>query len=109
MQTKKSPQVWREHLAKFKASDLSRAEYCRQNDLHPSRMTYYAHKFSGKPTPPKSEVSAFVRAQAAPPVKVDHTPTLIRVILGPGLVVECGGEVEPSWIIRLAQAARGAL
>lgn len=38
-------QFWKEHIDASKKTDLSQTEYCRQNNLKPSRFWYWKKRF----------------------------------------------------------------
>lgn len=44
-------QFWQSHLANWKDSGLSQAEYCRQNNLKSTRFTYWKLKLSSQDSP----------------------------------------------------------
>lgn len=42
---------WRKHYELHKASGLSRIQYCRENDVHKDRFSYWSIKFSREKQP----------------------------------------------------------
>ena len=68
---------WPAHIARWKESGLTQAEYCRQNELRLHAFGYWKRKYAGN----ESEGPSFV-ALGAP------TPPLIELRIHKGLRVE---------------------
>lgn len=42
---------WKKIIEEQEKSGLSQAEYCRQNEIEPSKLTYYRSRIKSKPSP----------------------------------------------------------
>lgn len=82
---------WSEHVAKWRASELTRIEYCQQHGLRLKTFIYQINRDQGGPA----------RKLTLVPVKVGAaTPSCGEVVLrGPkGWSVTMGGDVSAAWL-----------
>ena len=75
-------QFWQTHIAQWKKSDLTQANYCQQHDLVAHRFSYYRRKFSEVPTKKKPSAFVSVALQPQPPIQEAlalHLPNGMRL------------------------------
>jgi hypothetical protein len=78
---------WRNRVADWKESGLTREEYCRRNNLKTSKLVYWGNKLSEK----KAETGGFV--QVPMPGTTRSCP--IRIEIGNRYCVEVGKGYDP--------------
>lgn len=100
-----SRSYWQQQSDKLRASGLSRSEYCRRNNLSVSRMAYWEGRLTDLKARSKLKASRFAKAIVAPS-HVGDVRGVIRLVVGSDLVIECGSDIEPTWIVRLAAALK---
>lgn len=90
----RSESFWRDHLARFEDSGLSRAAYCRQHRLATHGFDYWRRRLAG------------IGARSLLPIVVPE-PAVVSVVQ-----VEVGAarlslpsSVDPTWLGRLMRAA----
>ena len=93
---------WRQHVAKYRASGQSRADYCRQHGLKLHQLAY--HVGVRNKQAPIGE-SAFAQVVVASP-PMPHASTA-RLLVGGGVAVEFDSGCDPTWVARLVAAVGG--
>jgi hypothetical protein len=83
---------WREHVAKWRASDLSQAEYCRQAGVSIKSMGYWKRRFERDRQPSSPPVIVPVPRHHLVPPSPRHEQGSLRVHLGHRFTVEIRGD-----------------
>lgn len=96
---------WQQHLVGFRASGLSRVEYCREHGLKVHQLGYQLDR-AGK-TAKAMAKSAFARVAA--PAHVEATQRHgARLVFGRGVALELGSDADASWVAKVIAAVGGA-
>ena len=67
--------LWKLHIKEWRSSDLTRADYCRRNDLSYDRFIYWDRKFRKEATPAFIEL----KIPAVPYPKITPGKSSLRV------------------------------
>ena len=97
--TTHSRHYWQSHVSKQQESGLSRAEYCRRQNLSYYAMTYWFKKLSK----PSSSSAALV---PVPIEKILRSPTTgcgsgIKIVLNNGGAIEVAEHFSPETLLRV--------
>lgn len=82
---------WREHVAKWRASGLSQAEYSRQTGISIKSMGYWKRRFERDRAPSPPVIVPVPRQQIVPP-SLGQEEGALRVHLGHRFTVEIPGD-----------------
>ena len=106
MATKNSDRTafWRPHLAKFRASGLSRGAYCREHGLKVHQLAYQLDRRS-KLT--GGGESAFARVITKVPPFVVTVSRTARLVLPGGVSMDVDTSTDPAWVASLVVAVGG--
>jgi len=101
---------WQAHVQAFRRSGLSRAEYCRRQNLSYHALTYWQRKLSG--LGPGKSVSPLVPVPVPLAGNIGHHSSqlgraALRVILPGRLSVEVGDGFSPVTLSRLLATLEG--
>ena len=88
---------WQEHLERWRQSDLSQAEYCRQNGLKPRRWNYWKRNLARRSNPDVS----FVPVQLSSSLPVPVTRSNLSLFTSNGYKVEVGIGFDPTTLKQL--------
>jgi transposase len=83
---------WREHVAKWRTSGLSQAEYCRQNCVSIKSLGYWKRRFERNQQPPSPSVIVPVPQQHLVQPSLRQEEGALRVHLGHRFTVEIRGD-----------------
>ncbi len=90
----RSESFWRDHLARFEDSGLSRAAYCRQHRLPTHSFDYWRRRLVGS------------SARALVPVVVAEPAVVAALQLHVGAArLSVPASIDPTWLGRLLRAA----
>ena len=114
---KKLIAFWTTHVEKKQAAGMSRAEYCRNNNLVRHQMTYWERRLRSlkkKKQPNDMRPAGSVFAKAVIIDKVAAKPALqsisesapIRLKCGSELLLELSGGIDPIWVANLINTMR---
>ena len=96
---------WYPHVRQYKASGMSRKEYCKQHKIKLNRLAYWTVQMA------KHGSSAFVPVEVLRPEPPRTTPTAIadvRVVLRDGTMIEArGGDL--SALAKMVELLRGRM
>ena len=95
--TSLSPDAWAEHVAAWRESKLTRAEYCRQHGL---RLNLFRYRLS-------CNQSALAKTLTLVPISIDTAPATRAdlVLRGPqGCSLSAAGDVSAAWLGQLLGA-----
>jgi hypothetical protein len=107
---------WTRHLEKKKAADISRAEYCRTNNLSIHRMTYWERLLTSVETEnvvgSREPGPAFIKAVVEDKESLHSAISTagnnnLRLKFPCGLVLELNNTSDPSWVAKLIRAISG--
>jgi hypothetical protein len=90
-------QYWSDHVSRWKKTNLSKAEYCRQNGLAKHRFHYWFHKLERSAEAPPTVVPLSFPLQDPPP---EHT-TVLSVKVGSRFEVTIQGDFHPPVLKKL--------
>lgn len=85
---------WLEHVAKWRSSGLTQAEYCRQSGLSIKSMGYWKRRFDRDRTPLSPPVIVPVPRQHLVSPSRRHEVGPLRVHLGHRFMVEICGDFQ---------------
>lgn len=83
---------WREHVAKWRASGLSQAEYCRQSCVSIKSLGYWKRRYERDRQPSSPPVIVPVPRQHLVPSSLRQEEGALRVHLGHRFTVEICGD-----------------
>jgi hypothetical protein len=106
MATKHSDKTafWQQHLATYRASGLSRVEYCREHGLKVHQLGYQLDR-AGKTAKAKVK-SAFARVVV--PKQATTQQHGARLVFGRGIALELDRDADATWIAKVIAAVGGA-
>ena len=96
---KHSRYYWQRHVRAQQESGLSRAEYCRQQNLSYHALTYWQRKV-GKPSP-ADPVLVPVPVEKIPQPPVRGQGAGVRIILDNTVTIEVGEQFSPQTLHRV--------
>lgn len=102
------PRQWQAHVQAFRRSGLSRAEYCRRQNISYHALAYWQRKLSGPGT--GRSVPALVPVSLAGNIGCHSSQpgrAALRVILPGRLSVEVGDGFSPATLSRLLATLEG--
>ena len=97
--SKKGDAYWKSHIEKFQSSSLSKAEYCRKNDLVYSAFLYWNSKFKSSDISEGVQLVELSKQGSSNPVSFPVWPCLrvwvgeICIEIGEGFSTELFGQV----------------
>lgn len=96
--------IWVKHIEDWKASGISQADFCRQNNLKPSQFTYWkcslAKKTSEKPTFVEVPANVYPATQ-----KLSNTACL-KLVFESGMTMEVNDGFNPDTLRSIVQTLR---
>ena len=97
-QIKHGHEYWQSHIDAWQQSGLTRAAYCKHNDLNLQTFAYWKHRFkAGSPA---------VRLVQLPAQRQTEQCALRLVIAG-GFAIEVADNFSASTLVRLVEVVRG--
>ena len=91
---------WQDHLSRWQQSGLSRARYCRDNQLSYHRLIYWSKRFSAC-----RESVSFVAVPFSPEIHPSFT-TPLWLHLQNGYRIEVGRGFDPHTLVQLLGVVR---
>ena len=109
MTDSESPTFWDNHIRKFKASKLTKREYCEANGLNPRALSNHIY-FKKKKQQTTAKDPGFVKAlidQSSEPSEKATIPkkAVARLITRGGMVLEFDTNTPPEWIGTILRTA----
>jgi hypothetical protein len=107
---------WRRHLAAWRGSGLTQAEYARRHSLKPADFSWWKHELARRDRQVRREATRAVARPAprTPPLFVPVALTTTadsaacEVLLRNGRRLRVGGGAESAWVAELAAALEAA-
>jgi hypothetical protein len=94
--------LWRSHIKAFQKSGLTRAEYCRRQQLSYDTMTYWGKKLSSR----KEMLPKLVQIPVAPnsPLMLRPSEAALKLHISDKFTVEVADHFLPATLSRLLSA-----
>lgn len=112
----KQLEFWTGHIEKKRAGDITRAAYCRSNDLNLPKMIYWERRLGLVKTEPgprgRAPARAFVKAvidnkSSVEPIIPTAGKNNFWLRFSCGLVLELDNSSDPHWVANLIRAISG--
>lgn len=92
---------WQEHISRYKASGMSRPEYCGEHGLKVSQLAYH---FSRRDRAKQKAFAEVITTNAKMPVRPTSAS---RLMCGGGVVLELEAGSDPFWLAQLIRQIGG--
>lgn len=95
---------WLQHIARYKASDLTRAAYCREHGLKIHQLAYHFYQTGkARATDKGSDFARVVLAKSPPSASARGA----RLLMDGKIALEFDAGVDPAWVACLVAAVGG--
>lgn len=93
---------WKNHIQKWRQSDLTQAEYCRRHNLPIKTFGYRKRQIIGSSKQNQSFIPVTIQAE---PVRTFDPGLSLQLLLRNGLKIEVAGDFNPCTLQKLIRAS----